>query len=75
MCSEPICMVLILGIPAAIVALTVGMGGWPIARDQAAVAAGKLKLDLFEKRYPIFLQTWQIMSEVGKRLRNCVFPL
>jgi hypothetical protein len=36
-----------------------------IQRHQAAVAQAKLKLDLFEKRYAIFLETWQIMSEVG----------
>ena len=66
-------MALIPGIPAAIVALTVGIVAGFIARHQAAVAAAKLKLDLFEKRYPIFLETWQIMSEVvfkGTRVRN-----
>lgn len=73
MCCGPVCLALIPGIPAAIVALTVGIAGWFIARHQAAVAAAKLKLDLFEKRYPIFEQTWEIMSEVvtkGTRVRN-----
>jgi hypothetical protein len=59
--------------PAGLITLTVGYAGWVIARHQANVAQAKLKLDLFEKRYPIFLQTWQIMSEVtlkGTRERN-----
>lgn len=64
MCCGPVCMALIPGIPTALVALTVGIAGWFIARHQAAVATAKLKLDLFEKRYPIFEETWRIMSEV-----------
>lgn len=66
-------MALIPGIPAALVALTVGIAGWFIARHQAAVARAKLRLDLFEKRYPIFEETWKIMSEVvtrGTREKN-----
>jgi hypothetical protein len=66
-------MALIPGIPAALVALTVGIAGWFIARHQAAVAQAKLKLDLFDKRYPIFLRVWKIMSEVvtkGTREKN-----
>ena len=61
------------GIPAGIVTLAVGIAGWIIARNQAATARAKLKLDLFEKRYPIFLETWKIMSEVareGTRKKN-----
>lgn len=73
MCCGPVCLSLVQGIPAALVTLTVGIAGWIIARQQAAVAATKLKLDLFEKRYPIFLETWKIMSEVvtkGTREKN-----
>jgi hypothetical protein len=44
--------------------LIVGGAGWFIARHQTAVAEAKLKLDLFEKRYPIFLRAWKIMSRV-----------
>ena len=72
-CCGPVCLALIPGIPAALVALTVGITGWLIARHQAAVAKAKLKLDLFEKRYPIFQETWEIMSEVvreGTRKKN-----
>ena len=72
-CCGPVCLALIPGIPAALVAFTVGIAGWFIARHQAAVAEAKLKLDLFEKRYPIFQETWEIMSEVvtkGTRERN-----
>lgn len=61
------------GLPAAIVALVVAMVGWRIAQHQTAIAQAKLKLDLFEKRFPIFQQTWEIMSEVareGTRTKN-----
>ena len=64
---------LVTGVPAALVALAVGVAGWLINRHQANIAEAKLKLDLFDKRYPIFLQTWQIMSEVvskGTREKN-----
>ena len=67
MCCGPVCLALLPGIPAGLVALTVGIVGWRIARRQAAVAEAKLKLDLFERRYPIFQQTWEIMSEVTMR--------
>jgi hypothetical protein len=73
MCCGPVCISLAQGIPAALVTLTVGIAGWFIARHQGKVAQAKLKLDLFDKRYPIFLETWQIMSEVvfkGTREKN-----
>jgi hypothetical protein len=73
MCCGPICIALVQGIPAALVTLTVGIAGWVIARRQVAVAQAKLKLDLFEKRLPIFQQTWEVMSEVvreGTRKKN-----
>ena len=66
MCCGPVCVGLVQGVPAALVALTVGIVGWLIARRQAAIAQAKLKLDLFEKRYPIFQQTWEIMSAVAQ---------
>jgi len=61
------------GIPAALVTLTIGIVGGLIAHRQATVAEAKLKLDLFERRYPIFQETWEIMSEVamkGTREKN-----
>ena len=64
MCCGPVCIALIQGIPAALVTLTVGIVGGLIAYHQSAVAQAKLKLDLFEKRYPIFQETWKNMSEV-----------
>jgi hypothetical protein len=72
-CCGPVCIALIQGIPAGLVTLTVGIVGGLIARRQAAVAEAKLKLDLFEKRYPVFQETWEIMSEVamkGTREKN-----
>ena len=60
----PVWITLLQALPAALVTLTVGIAGWFIARHQGKVAQAKLKLDLFDKRYPIFLETWQIMSEV-----------
>ena len=73
MCCGPFCIALVQGTPAALVALTVGIVGGLIAYRQAAVAEAKLKLDLFEKRYPIFQETWEIKSEVvmkGTRGKN-----
>jgi hypothetical protein len=58
---------LIKGLPTALVALVVGLIAAYIAWRQSAIAKTKLKLDLFEKRFPIFLQTWQIFSEVGQK--------
>ena len=71
--SGSLCFQLVQGIPAAIVALVIGFAGSLIALRQAAIAAAKLKLDLFEKRYPIFLETWTILSGVvmkGTREKN-----
>jgi len=48
----------------------VGIAGGVIAKNQAATARAKLKLDLFEKRYPIFEETWRIMSEVALKARK-----
>ncbi len=73
MCCGPVCIALVQGIPAGLVTLTVGILAWLIARRQAAVAEAKFKLELFEKRLPIFQQTWEIMSEVvmkGTREKN-----
>jgi hypothetical protein len=75
-CCGPVCIALVQGIPTALVALTVGIVGSYIAYRQASVAKAKLKLDLFEKRYPIFQQTWEIMSETalrGTRVRHYGF--
>lgn len=69
----PACIALIQGIPVGLVAATVGLIGARIARHQAAIAEAKLRLDLFEKRYPIFQRTWEIMSEAashGTRAKN-----
>jgi len=44
--------------PTALVALIAVF----VAFQQYNVARGKLKLDLFEKRYAIFLDTWKILS-------------
>ena len=51
------------GIPAAVVALVIGAIAAGIAFRQYEVAKAKLKLDLFERRYAIFQQTWAILSE------------
>jgi hypothetical protein len=60
---------LLKGLPAGIVALIVAAISW----RQYLVEKAKLKLDLFERRYAIFQQTWEILSEVvshGTRERN-----
>ena len=64
-----ICFEWLKGIPTTLVALVVAA----IAVEQWRVAKAKLKLDLFDKRYAIFLETWRIMSEVvtaGTKTQN-----
>jgi L-serine deaminase len=64
MSCGPIFIALVQGTPAALVTLIIGLIALQVALRQASVAEAKLKLDLFEKRYPIFQETWEIMSEV-----------
>lgn len=55
--------------PTTLVAVIVAIIAW----RQYRVAEAKLKLELFEKRYDIFEQTWKIFSAVsisGIRERN-----
>jgi hypothetical protein len=61
-----ICFELVKGLPAVIVTLIIGAIAAGIAFRQYKVAKAKLKLDLFEKRYAIFHQTWEILSEVAR---------
>ena len=61
-----ICFELVKGLPTFFVTLIIGIIAAGIAYRQYAVAKAKLKLDLFERRYAIFHQTWEILSEVAK---------
>jgi hypothetical protein len=56
---------LLKGVPTALVALVVGLIAAGIAYRQYHVARAKLKFDLFDKRYAIFLETWTILSETA----------
>ena len=59
-----LCFELMKGIPASFVALVIGgIAAW-IALHQYRVARTKLKLDLFDKRYDIFIKTWGHLSEM-----------
>lgn len=50
------------GIPAAFVALVIGVfAGW-IAYRQAQIAHAKLKLDLFGRRYELYVLLWSFLS-------------
>ena len=55
---------LLKGLPAAFVALIIGLIAAGIAWRQYQTAKAKLKLDLFEKRYAIFEQVWGCLSAV-----------
>jgi hypothetical protein len=71
--SGSISFELLKGMPATFVALIVGLIAAGIAYRQYHVARAKLKLDLFDKRYALFLETWTILSEVamkGTREKN-----
>lgn len=53
---------LVKGLPAALVALVIGLVAAGIAYRQWQVSAAKFKLDLFERRYAIFEATWGFLS-------------
>jgi hypothetical protein len=55
------------GVPTAVVALVIGLVAALIAYRQYRVAHAKLSLDLFDKRYAIFLAIWEILSETARR--------
>jgi hypothetical protein len=63
--SGSICFELVKGLPAAFVALVIGLVAAGIAWRQYRVAKAKLNLDLFDKRYAVFLETWKILSAVS----------
>ena len=50
------------GFPGAIVALVIGAIAAYIAWHQYKTGKAKLKLDLFDKRYKVFLETWRYLS-------------
>jgi hypothetical protein len=65
-----ICFELMKGIPAAIVAtFAAGIAGI-IAWRQYKVAKAKLNLDLFERRYKIFHNTWEELSNIAPARRQ-----
>lgn len=71
--KDTLCFQVAQGVPAALVALTVGIAGAFIAWRQYATARAKLKLDLFERRYEIFMAVWTHLSfikEHGCELMN-----
>ncbi len=51
------------GLPAAFVALIIGIIAAWIAYNQYKVARAKLNLDLFDKRHHIFQKTWECLSQ------------
>lgn len=62
--AQTIWFELVKGVPAAVVALVVGIVGGLIAWRQYRVARAKLNLDLFEKRYELFMVVWTFVSSV-----------
>ncbi|UEP34910.1 hypothetical protein LL998_01015 [Burkholderia ambifaria] len=62
--AQTLCFELAKGVPAAVVALLVGVVGAFIAWRQYHVARAKLNLDLFEKRYELFNMVWAFASFV-----------
>jgi hypothetical protein len=68
-----ICFEWMKGVPAAFVALVIGLIAAGITWRQYKVAKAKLKLDLFERRLAIFQKTWEILSltvKDGTREKN-----
>ena len=62
--KDTLCFQFVQGIPAAVVALTVGIVGAFIAWRQYATARAKLKLDLFTRRYDLFMAVWDHLSHI-----------
>jgi hypothetical protein len=54
---------LVKGLPAAFVTLVIGLIAAGIAYRQYRIARAKFKLDLFEKRHAVFLETWAFISK------------
>jgi hypothetical protein len=50
------------GLPAAFVALVIGIVAAAIAARQYLLARAKLNLDLFERRYAIYETVWEFLS-------------
>jgi hypothetical protein len=67
MCCGPgtICFEMMKGVPAAFVTLIIGGIAGAITWRQYKVAHAKLKLDLFERRFKIFHQTWVAVSDTA----------
>jgi hypothetical protein len=65
-----LCFELAKGIPAAFVTLIIGAIAAYIAWRQHETAKAKLKLDLFDKRYEIFEETWSYLSQAAKLAQN-----
>jgi hypothetical protein len=57
-----ICFEWMKGVPAAFVTFVIGCIAARITYNQFRVAQAKLKLDLFDKRFKIFHETWKIVS-------------
>lgn len=65
MCAkDTLCFQIMQGIPAAMVALAIGIIGSIIAWRQYATARAKLKLDLFTRRYELFIVVWDHLSHI-----------
>jgi hypothetical protein len=62
--KDTLCFQFVQGVPAAVVALTVGIVGAFIAWRQYATARAKLKLDLFTRRYDLFMTVWTLLSHI-----------
>jgi hypothetical protein len=58
-----LCFEMAKGLPAAFVAFVIGGIAAYIAWRQHETAKAKLKLDLFDKRFAVFEQTWKFLSE------------
>ena len=56
---------LVKGLPAAFVALVIGLIATWITYNQYKVARAKLNLDLFDKRHHIFQKAWELLSQAS----------
>ena len=59
-----LCFQIAQGIPAGLITLLVGFFGVYFAWRQYLTSRAKLKLDLFDRRYEIFMATWAHLSSI-----------
>jgi len=68
-CTDSVVREMLKGVPSAFVALVIGLIATYIAYRQYRVSHGKFKLDLFEKRHEVYVQTAAFLTRIAVSLQ------